>query len=260
VANEQECTSFLALSRYDPEQMAAQIIAMESRYVDGILLVPTGQPGEKKILAPLLKETAFVPLVQPLAGDSLRTCVHVDDEYGLWLGTNHLISLGHRRIALIGGLGETDACNRRRNGWVRALTEHGIHPSKRLLQGDHFGRECGYDSMLKLLKTSPPPTALIAVSDYAALGAMEAILEVGLRPGEDIAVVGFDNICCAHYSPVPLTTISQPKEELGEAAARALVERIAGRRPRLPTLLPQLVIRRSCGAYKVSSEEAARNN
>lgn len=260
VANEEECSSFLALSKYDPEQMASQIRAMEARYVDGILLVPTGQPGEKKILAPLLKETAFVPLVQPLAGDPIRTCVHVDDEYGLWLGTSHLISLGHRRIGLLGGMGELEACVRRRNGWARALTEHGLRPDGRLVDGTNFGRECGYESAQKLLQSSTPPTALMGVSDYVALGAMEAILEMGLRPGEDIAVVGFDNICCAQHSPVPLTTVSQPKEELGEAAARALVERIAGRRPRLPTLLPQLVVRRSCGAYKVSPMEAARKN
>ena len=260
VANEEECSSFLALSKYDPDQMATQIMEMEARLVDGILLVPTGQPGEKKILAPLLKNTVYVPLVQPLFGDPLRTSVHVDDEYGLWLGTSHLISLGHRRIGLLGGLGVTDACVRRRNGWARALTEHGIRPSSRLLHGDYFDREGGYSAARKMLQSSAPPTALMGFSDYAALGAMEAILDMGMRPGEDIAVVGFDNICCAKHSPIPLTTVSQPKEELGEAAARALVARIAGHKPRLPALKPKLIIRRSCGAYKQISPDALRNN
>ena len=258
VANEQECTSFLALSKYDPKMMAQQIRAMEARYVDGILLVPTGQPGEKRVLSPLLKSTPFVPLVQPFAGDSWLTCVRVDDTYGSWLGTRHLISLGHRRIGLLGGMGDTGACVRRRAGWQKALTDQGLSAPARLVAGSDFSRESGYDAAQRLLRLASPPTALIGVSDYNALGAIEAILEMGMRPGEDIAVVGFDDICCAHYSPVPLTTVSQPKEELGEAAARALVDRIAGRNPKLPCLLPDLVVRRSCGAWRVRQEDGGR--
>ena len=147
---------------------------------------------------------------------------------------------------------------RRRAGWQKALTDQGLSAPSRLVAGSDFSRESGYDAAQRLLRLASPPTALIGVSDYNALGAIEAILEMGMRPGEDIAVVGFDDICCAHYSPVPLTTVSQPKEELGEAAARALVDRIAGRNPKLPCLLPDLVVRRSCGAWRVRQEEGGQ--
>lgn len=247
VANEVDATSFLALSRYNPELMRSQILAMQARYVDGLLIVPTGVPGEREIIKPCLGDTPTVFLVMPLEGDPLEACVHTDAELGGFLGAEHLASLGHKRIGFLAGPPTSDVANARRDGWLRALRERGIRPDMSLAAGDDYSSESGYRAMNQLLELRKPPTAVLGVSDYAALGAMEALLERGLQPGEQVAVVGYDDICCGHYSPVPLTTVSQPKEELGEAAARALVEVIKGNNPAIPVLKPNLVIRSSCG-------------
>ena len=250
VSNEYNYTSFLALSRYDPELMRSQIMAMQARYVEGLLIVPTGQPGEREILMPVLDEVAHVFLCMPMEDEPLDTCVRVDDELGGFVGTEHLIKLGHKRIGMLSGPARMASAIQRRAGYQRALQTNGFTVEHELMAPTGFDSRSGYDGMRRLLKLEKPPTAIMAISDYAALGAIEALLEAGLRPGEDVAVVGYDDICCGQHSPVPLTTVRQPQEELGEASARALVEILAGNTPVLPLLKPEIVVRRSCGAWK----------
>ena len=223
-----------------------------------ILLVPTGQPGEKRVLSPLLKSTPFVPLVQPFAGDSWLTCVRVDDTYGSWLGTRHLISLGHRRIGLLGGMGDTGACVRRRAGWQKALTDQGLSAPSRLVAGSDFSRESGYDAAQRLLRLAWGPTALIGVSSYKRAWRHRGHSRDGNASGRGYRRGRLRRHLLSHYSPRAPHPVSQPKEELGEAAARALVDRIAGRNPKLPCLLPDLVVRRSCGAWRVRQEDGGR--
>jgi LacI family transcriptional regulator len=250
VSNEYSYTCFLALSKYDPELMRSHISAMQGRYVEGLLVVPTGQPGEREILMPVLEDIPHVFLCFPLEEEPLASCVRVDDELGGFMGAEHLIKLGHKRIGMLAGTPSLASVKLRRGGFQRALTASGLTMDPELMIPTDFSSKSGYEGMKRLLSLEERPTAIMAVSDLAALGAMEALLEAGLRPGEDVAVVGYDDICCGHHSPVPLTTVRQPKEELGEAAARVLVELLAGKQPRIPLLKPELTVRRSCGAWK----------
>lgn len=253
VANENKVTSFLALSKYDPGLMKAQIVQMKARYVEGVLVVPTGDPRERELVIPALASLPHVVLCFPFESEPLDSVVRVDDERGGAIGTEHLIGLGHRRIGWLGGPPRSHVAHLRREGWRGALREAGLPAGEELEAGDDFSGESGYRATMALLERGDPPTALLGVSDYAALGAIEALLEKGLRPGEDVAVVGYDDICCARYSPVPLTTVRQPKEEMGVAAARALLELINGGTPGLAPLPPTLTVRRSCGAARSGS-------
>lgn len=248
VANDNQITSFLALSKYDPELMKSQIIQMKARYVEGLLIVPTGDEREGDLVLPALEGLPHVVLCFPFTDEPLHSAVHVDDEHGGEIGAEHLVSLGHRRIGMLAGPPRSHVAHLREKGWRKALRAAGLPAGEDLIAGDDFTGESGYRAAMKLLEGDNPPTALFGASDYSALGAIEALLEKGLRPGEDVAVVGYDDICCARYSPVPLTTVRQPKEELGIAAAKALLELSDGGTPTVPPLAPALTIRRSCGA------------
>ncbi len=248
VANEREITSFVALSKYDPELMRSQIIHMKARRVEGLLIVPTNDRRERDLVLPVLEGLPHVVLCFPFRGERLETVVRVDDELGGRIGAEHLIALGHRRIGWLAGPPRSHVARLRQRGWRQALRKAGLPAGDGLTAGEDFSSESGYRAAMQLLESPDPPTALFGVSDYAALGAIEAILTKGLRPGDDVAVVGYDDICCARYSPVPLTTVRQPKEELGVAAARALLQTDGGDVPAVAPLPPALTVRRSCGA------------
>jgi LacI family transcriptional regulator len=168
---------------------------------------------------------------------------------------NHLISLGHRRIAIVkGAAGNYDAAERLR-GYRIALRDAGI-TSDRLLERDgDFTEAGGYAAARELLALNPRPTAIFAANDSMAIGALSALRESGIRVPDDMAVAGFDDIPLARYMDPPLSSVKVPISNLGARAVEILLHGIAqknGHEPRRERVATQLVIRRSCGA---SSEE-----
>lgn len=165
--------------------------------------------------------------------------------------TEYLIGLGHRRIGGIGGPSKYSSLNDRMRGHLVALIEHGIPIDPALQPSPVSGNpRKGYEQMQQLLALTEPPTAVFAVSDRAAFGAMDAIKDAGLRIPVDISVVGIDDVRDSAYSTPPLTTFSVPKYDLGRTAVLILNDLTNDRiiPPCKTVLLGNLVERKSAGA------------
>ncbi|MGG6314280.1 LacI family DNA-binding transcriptional regulator [Paenibacillus macerans] len=177
-----------------------------------------------------------------------KSTVYSDNIEGSWRAVNYLHSLGHRKIAHIGG-GPTFAGKKRLNGYMQAMRELGlpIHP-QHVVQGSYdYTVESGKKAMEELLQAEERPTAVFAAGDNLALGAMTAIKGHGLRVPEDISLVGFDDIEMAKYLTPALTTVRQNTYVLGSRAADMLTYTIEGGEDVQSDVIPvELVIRESC--------------
>jgi LacI family transcriptional regulator len=149
-----------------------------------------------------------------------------------WAGgrsaVEHLLGLGHRRIGMITGP-PTVLCSRARlDGYRTAVDSAGLANDEQLVREGDFSHESGFAQGSALLDLDSPPTAVFASSDQMALGVYEAARRHGLRIPDDLSVVGFDDLPQSRWSPPPLTTVRQPLDEMGAAAARALLQLAAG--------------------------------
>jgi DNA-binding LacI/PurR family transcriptional regulator len=165
--------------------------------------------------------------------------------------TEHLIRLGHRRIAHVtyAPLHYIGA-RQRMQGYKASLTAAGIRFNPRLIGFGDYSCESGYLAMTKILRRGAPPSALFAGNDVIAIGAMAALDEAGLAIPQDVAVVGFDNIPMSAYTRPALTTIQVAAVEQGELAAEAALALLQGKKigSRQDVVPLPLVIRDSCGA------------
>jgi DNA-binding LacI/PurR family transcriptional regulator len=175
--------------------------------------------------------------------------VLVDDYEGAFNATEHLINTGRRKIAHIAGPPNLSLSINRFNGYKDALKKHQIPFDKRLVIECDLTRESGYVIMDKFLKINPQPDAIFTVCDAAAYGAISRIHESTLKIPKDISIVGFTNEPVSAIIDPPLTTISQPTFEIGQVAARMLIDLIKNENPAPPyetkVLKTNLVIRDS---------------
>ncbi|MFE6223097.1 LacI family DNA-binding transcriptional regulator [Streptomyces sp. NPDC057854] len=145
-----------------------------------------------------------------------------------WAGglaaTEHLLDLGHRRIAAIGGRREMLCSRARVDGYRTALERAGIEVDRDLIRYGDFQHEGGFRCAQELLALPEPPTAVFAGSDQQAMGVYEAARRSGLRIPQDLSVVGFDDLPVCDWLSPPLTTVRQPLEEMGRVAARTLFQ------------------------------------
>ena len=161
--------------------------------------------------------------------------------------TNHLIEMGHRRIAAIAGQKTSQIYRDRLSGMLRALEEEDIVFAPEYLIGDSYTIENGKESVRHLMTLDTPPTAVICFNDDIALGAIHGAKQLGLMVPQDISVVGFDNVMVSPYIDPPLTTIDQPANEMGKRAVEVLVKMMNGEElPRMREVMPyQLIVRQS---------------
>ena len=171
--------------------------------------------------------------------DSMST----DDVTGAGLAVDHLVELGHRRIAHVDG-GRSSVARDRRRGYREAMARHGLDRFVAVLPGS-FTDEGGHRGASLALDAAHPPTALFVVNDLAAMGALAAAAERGLSVPEDVSVVGFDGTRLAGLRPLSLTTVGQPLDELGTRAVARLCGRLDGDPPgRARTRLAPTLVRR----------------
>lgn len=145
--------------------------------------------------------------------------------------TRHLLSLGHRRIAMVNGPADFLCARARLDGFRAALDEAGLPFEPELVRPGRFRFEDGLEQGLSLLGGQRRPTAVFAANDMQALGVYAAAYRMGLRIPEDLSVIGFDDVEFGQWAVPPLTTIRQPLAEMGAAAARLVVELAGGQRP-----------------------------
>lgn len=239
---------FLCNTNWDAEKERTYIEVLEEKRVDGLIVASV--TDDAKTLEGFTRGGAPLVLVNRVLKDIDTHYVVIDNLKGGYMVVEHLLGLGHKRIAFIGGLRHVEATRERLQGYMLALSSGGIPVDDKLVYSGAFKKESGYQNAMKLLEVDQPPTAIFAANDILALGVIQAVQEAGLKVPDDIAVVGFDDIAFASYAEVSLTTIAQPKYIMGEMAAKILMEDIkegAVREKKHIVLQPSLVVRKSSG-------------
>jgi LacI family transcriptional regulator len=217
--------------------------AMLEKQVDGLLLVPAGDPYQ----AIDFIRSQGVPLVildRRLPGPLTVDVVRCDSEGGAYALTRYLFTLGHHAIAMLGGPHGVSTSDDRVTGFQRAFKEEGWTPGT--IQYGEFSLESGYIMAKKALAESPRPTALFAGNNFIAIGALKALRDAGLRVPEDTTVVGFDDLPQALIVEPFLTVVSQPAYAMGHKATEALIARLSGLAPETPQeiILPTQIVQR----------------
>jgi LacI family repressor for deo operon, udp, cdd, tsx, nupC, and nupG len=232
------------------------------------VIVATGRHGARgqaiDALRELVRSGLPAVIMSDRSPDPAIPAIRIDDEVGAYVATTHLLNLGHRQIAHLTSrrsdllVHESSLESDRFHGYLRALTEAGVaYDPAWVLQGEPTVSE-GYVLMRELLgRPGPRPTAVFCVSDLKAIGALRALYEAGIRVPEDMAVVGFDGILLGQFTTPALTTMNQPREEMGRLAADMLFTLLEGHEllPSEQVLSAELLVRESCGAgARVKSE------
>lgn len=169
------------------------------------------------------------------------------DREGMRLAVEHLLALGHRDIALVGGTRRTSTGRARRAGFADAMNAAGLDPTPRIDVEIPYSRRAGFEAAERLLADLPGAAA--CCSDTVALGLMAGLARHGVRPGHDVAVTGYDDIEEAAIATPALTSVHDGHDEIGRMAARALYEKITGGSAEATTTVaPSLAVRESCGA------------
>jgi DNA-binding LacI/PurR family transcriptional regulator len=197
--------------------------------------------------------TAQVPFVSTakISDEESMTYVDVNNYQGGCLVMEHLLSLGHKKVAFVGKPTLQSSLDRL-NGYKTTLENHGLSwDPEHILITNTSSFESGHDYTMRLIQGKNKPTAIFFANDVMAIGAIHAINECGLRVPEDISVVGFDDIAMAKYVTPPLTTVRQPAFEKGVHAARLLIQCLEKElAPQSKILDVELIVRGSTAAAR----------
>jgi LacI family transcriptional regulator len=243
----------LCSSSEDPRKEKSELEMLRSRQVDGIVLASAHGSGTTELLQQLTKQGTTIVMIDRDDHPSVK-CHRVltDDERVGQLATSHLLDLGRRAIAHIGGPAIVHA-KRREKGWRDALRAHGIKPSDEWIVRGGFMESEGYRAMKRLLAVRPKIDAVFAANDPSAIGAMKAIWEAGLRVPDEVAVVGVGDIALGDLLRVPLTTVGWSRLDQGRHAAELLLNGLDddnAAEPQRIIIPPQLIVRESSGAQR----------
>ena len=216
----------LCNSDSDAEKESMYINVLAEKQVDGICLVAASTQTIEKHLdtVPQLK----IPMVL-IDREYLKTVVDsvvVENTDGAVKAVEHLLSLGHRRIGCITGPPDLMNSQKRSDGYRQAIQDAGLTVDESLVVVGDFRYEGGYDATKQLLALEDSPTAVFACNDLMAIGAISGVVSEGLTVPEDVSIVGFDDIHLAVFANPSLTTVVQPKHEMGVTAAQILLKRL----------------------------------
>lgn len=236
--------SMMSSGFLDPKRERSAIEAMLELRVDGLIITGTMQK-----IAKIETVTASLPVA--LVGRQTRSkaldSVSGDDFAGAREAVDHLVSLGHTMIAHIHA-GSAAGSPRRRSGYKEGMRLHGLAENIRTIKGD-FTEGGGATAMAAILAGGDIPTAVLAPNDFAALGAMEVIDAAGLDIPGDISLIGYDNLALSGWPRIALTTVNQPRADLGRVAVNLVLERLDEKRAmaRHVVVPPNLVVRSTTG-------------
>lgn len=257
VAVEHGYNLFLCNSFRNRDKESSYIDALASKQVDGIIFASMTYSAQaiQRLQDSDVRIVAFDRRISLEDVDA----VLFDNRKGAEIAVEHLISLGHKNIAFLSGTTQVSSRQARLDGYKASLENHGLSVNpKFILQDKHHEYEnrrsnyeidVGYRLGKQLIEKNPEVTAIFAVNDMTALGALKAVRSLGLKVPRDISLVGFDDIMMSELTDPPLTTVAQPKYEMGRAAAELLISRLEDEKASARHLLvfpPELIVRKSC--------------
>jgi DNA-binding LacI/PurR family transcriptional regulator len=216
--------------------------------VEGVIMIGPRLPAS--VIAAAGAWTPTVVVARPVRAPQVDSIM--DDEHlGARLVVQHLAGLGHRRILHIDG-GRGAGASTRRACYAAAMRDAGLDEEVRVFPGD-YNDVAGARAAARLIASGDLPTAIFAANDFVATGAIDQFDEAGMSVPGDISIVGYDNIFLAALRRLALTTINQPRADMGRLAVRSLVERIEGTRsaPARYRLAPELIVRDTTGPPRV---------
>lgn len=218
---------------------------------DAFIVSPAAGTGIEDLRALAISGIAVVQVTREVEGSGFDFAGS-DDETGVALAVSHLVDLGHRRIAMVGGFDAASTGRRRLAGYQKGLAAHGLPYDPTLWAAGRGTREQGRAAVEQLLAMEEPPTAAVCFNDLCAFGALMGIQAAGMTAGVDFSIVGYDDIGEAALWHPPLTTVFTRIPEYGTAAAGLALARVAnpGRPVERVVLEPRLVARASAGPMK----------
>ncbi|MEJ1128583.1 LacI family DNA-binding transcriptional regulator [Variovorax sp. CCNWLW225] len=244
----------------EPRRQSVYLQVLAERRIDGLIVVSTGAGDDDSLVTQLHGLRIPTVLVDREIADPACDLVETAHMQGGLLAVRHLLSLGHKRIACIGGPVGVMPSEQRIEGWRMALAEAGAAPNAdALLWRGGFTSQGGYEAMHAILRTEHAPSAVFVCNDLMAIGALRAAHESGVHVPDDLSIVGFDDIELSAYTSPPLTTVAQPKERIGALAVDMLLERVGGKRrdARKVVLQPELRVRASTARHASFREASA---
>ena len=225
------------------------IDTLRARRVDGIIVL-TGRLSDAA-LAAHARELPVVVTGRTLQAPGL-VAMDFDNFEGARLATHHLLSLGHRRIAFISGDMKHPDGKERLRGYRSALEAAGLPFEPALVMPGNFTEASGLAAVERLIDSREPFTAIFAANDQMAFGAALALHRRRMRVPDDVSLVGFDDVAGSVYSVPPLTTIHHPVYEMGQLAAQAMLQLLAGESPTPAKPAPRLMVRESSRELRAS--------
>lgn len=228
--------------------------AVQEHSVDGVISLSASVA--KRLMEQVAKEHPIVVACQYLESDNIPN-ITIDNISAAESITNHLIQLGHKQIAHIAGPPTIPLYKDRLNGYISALTKNNIPIDLEMVSFGESSIQHGYDGMKNLLESGKSFSAVFTAGDIMAVGAIKAIKDAGLRVPQDCAVVGFDDIEISAFCDPPLTTVRQPRYQIGETAFKMLLKLMNKSQLNDPQVVLDydIVIRESCGYHQKRSNK-----
>jgi len=240
-------TLFFASSDRDPERELEAIRLLLAREVDGIIVISgraTARYAELRTPAQMGVDWPLVLINNQQAGPGIYS-VRMDNRAGAITAVSYLKALGHRRIAFVAGPERGRSSRERLEGYRQGVAVNGLGPAAEMVVSGAGLLEDGAQALDALMALPDRPTAVLCYNDLAAIGLLGAAAKAGLCVPADLSVVGYDNIPLSAFSVPPLTTVDQPKGQMGRLAVEACLAALSGRPVEDVVLAGGLVIRES---------------
>ena len=220
-----------------------------SRRVDGIIVL-TGRLSDAALRS-CAKRVPVVVTGRILKAPNLYS-LNFDNHAGANLATQHLLSLGHKRIAFIAGDADHPDAIQRLRGYQSALESAKVVYRPELVVTGRYDEASGLEAVTTLSAAGQKFSAIFAANDQMAIGAAHGLQMRSLRVPQDVSLVGFDDLPTSNFALPPLTTVRQPAYEMGASAARSILDLLAGVKPKILLSAPQLIVRASSGPVRSS--------
>lgn len=241
-ANERDYNIFLCISEWNTKNEGAYFDMLQKKRVDGIILKSAGNTEDYyNVRIPTM-------VIERYQGRVDRNIVEVDNELGGYLAVKHLMDCGYKELSFIIGREDYFASNIRLNGAKRALAEYGRPFHEEMVVEGSFSIEGGRLAAMEAFQRNPSTDGLFGVNDVIGLGVLQYCEENNIRVPEDVGVIGFDNISFSRLPQIQLSTVHQPKKQLGRMLFETLMEEIQGEdlsQTKTIILNPELIIRQT---------------